>query len=205
MGLLFRISWAAREKALYHTPPSKTQLLTPAFFLSPRIPVKEPARHLLLCTFFLTWPFEISKHLFLSPRASQVVLVVKNLHANASAGDIRDAGSVPVWERSHREGNGNPLQYSCLGNPTDRGAWWAAVHGVAQSRSLLKRLSTHAPRGHSWERESSGFALEECRNHLIIPVPFQGVSLCHVQWLIKEVKWSLIQKQILSYVFRQIT
>ena len=204
MDLLFRISWAAREKALYHTPPSKTQL-TPAFFLSPRIPVKEPARHLLLCTFFSTWPFEISKHLFLSPRASQVVLVVKNLHANASAGDIRDAGSVPVWERSHREGNGHPLQYSCLGNPTDRGAWWAAVHGVAQSRSLLKRLSTHAPRGHSWERESSGFALEECRNHLIIPVPFQGVSLCHVQWLIKEVKWSLIQKQILSYVFRQIT
>ena len=41
-----------------------------------------------------------------------------------------------------REGNGNPLQYSCLENPRDRGAWWAAVHGVAQSRTRLKRLSS---------------------------------------------------------------
>ena len=40
------------------------------------------------------------------------------------------------------EGNGNPLQYSCLENPRDRGAWWAAVYGVAQSRTQLKRLSS---------------------------------------------------------------
>ena len=42
------------------------------------------------------------------------------------------------------ERNGNPLQYSCLENHVDRGAWWAAVHGVAQSRTRLKRLSMHA-------------------------------------------------------------
>ena len=42
------------------------------------------------------------------------------------------------------EGNGNPLQYSCLENPVDGGAWWAAIHRVAQSRTRLKRLSTHA-------------------------------------------------------------
>ena len=42
------------------------------------------------------------------------------------------------------EGNGNPLQYSCLENPVDRGAWGAAVHGVAQSHTQLKRLSMHA-------------------------------------------------------------
>ena len=42
------------------------------------------------------------------------------------------------------EGNGNPLQCSCLENPRDRGAWWAAVYGVAQSRTRLKRLSMHA-------------------------------------------------------------
>ena len=42
------------------------------------------------------------------------------------------------------EGNGNPLQYSCLENPVDRGAWWAAVHGVTQSWTQLKRLSMHA-------------------------------------------------------------
>ena len=40
------------------------------------------------------------------------------------------------------EGNGNPLQYSCLENPRDEGAWWAAVYGVAQSLTLLKRLSS---------------------------------------------------------------
>ena len=45
------------------------------------------------------------------------------------------------------EGNGNPLQYSCLENPVDRGAWWAAVHRVAQSRTRLKRLSMHACTG----------------------------------------------------------
>ena len=41
------------------------------------------------------------------------------------------------------EGNGNPLQYSCLENPVDRGAWWAAVHRVAQSQTRLRRLSMH--------------------------------------------------------------
>ena len=43
-----------------------------------------------------------------------------------------------------REGNGTPLQYSCLENPVDRGAWWAAVHRVAQSQTRLKQLSMHA-------------------------------------------------------------
>ena len=47
-----------------------------------------------------------------------------------------------VVESLGGEGNGNPLQYSCLDNPVDRGAWWAAVHGVAQTRTQLKRLSS---------------------------------------------------------------
>ena len=59
------------------------------------------------------------------------MLVVKN--PPAKAGDIRDTGSIPGSGRSPGEGNGNPLQYSCLKNPMDRGAWWATVHGVAQS------------------------------------------------------------------------
>ena len=46
-------------------------------------------------------------------------------------------GSIPGLGRSPGEGNGNPLQYSCLGNPMDRGAWWATVHGVAKSQALL--------------------------------------------------------------------
>ena len=65
--------------------------------------------------------------------ASNVVLVVKN--QPASAGDIRDTGSIPGLGRSPGKGNGNPFQYSCLGNPMDRGAWWATVHGVANSRT----------------------------------------------------------------------
>jgi len=57
--------------------------------------------------------------------------VVKHLPVNA--GDARDLGSIPGSGRSSGEGNGNPLQYSCLENPMDRGAWWATVHGVAKS------------------------------------------------------------------------
>ena len=52
---------------------------------------------------------------------------VKNLPANA--GDEGEAGSIPGLGRSPGGGNGNPLQYSCLENPMDRGAWWATVHG----------------------------------------------------------------------------
>ena len=57
--------------------------------------------------------------------------MVKNLLG--SIGDARDEGLNPGSGRSYGGGNSNPLQYSCLGNPTDRGAWRAAVHGVAQS------------------------------------------------------------------------
>ena len=58
--------------------------------------------------------------------------VVKNLPANA--GVTRDEASVPKLGRPSGRGNGNPLQYSCLENPMDRAAWWAAVHGVAKSQ-----------------------------------------------------------------------
>ena len=59
------------------------------------------------------------------------MLVVKNPPANS--GDARDLGSIPGSGRFPGEGNGNPLQYCCLGNPMDRGAWQATVHGVAKS------------------------------------------------------------------------
>ena len=70
---------------------------------------------------------------------SQAVLVVKNPPANA--GDIRDVSLIPGLGRSPGGGNGNPLQYSCLGNPTDRGAWRATVHRIVQSQTQLKWLS----------------------------------------------------------------
>ena len=62
--------------------------------------------------------------------ASQMALLVKNLPANA--GDIRDAGLIPGSGRSRGGGHGNPLQYSWLGNPMDKGACWATVHSVAE-------------------------------------------------------------------------
>jgi len=71
-----------------------------------------------------------------------VVLVVKN--PSASARDVRDVGSSPGSGRFPGEGHGNPLQYSCLENPMDRGAWQATVHRVTKSQTQLKRLSTHA-------------------------------------------------------------
>ena len=71
-------------------------------------------------------------------------LVVKNPPANG--GDIRDSGSIPVWGRSPGVGHGNTLQYSCLENPMDRGAWQATVHRVAKSQTRPKRLSMHAGR-----------------------------------------------------------
>ena len=58
--------------------------------------------------------------------------VVKNPPANAG-----DAGSIPGSGRSPGVGNGNPLQYSCLGNPMDRGAWWAIVHRITKSQTRL--------------------------------------------------------------------
>ena len=66
--------------------------------------------------------------------------MVENLPA--SAGDVRDLSLIPGSGRSPGGGNGNPLQYSRLENPMDREAWQATVHGVAKSRTWLKRVST---------------------------------------------------------------
>ena len=63
--------------------------------------------------------------------ASLVALVVKN--PPADAGDLRVMGLIPGLGRSPEGRHGNPLQYSCLENPMDRGAWWAVVHKVAES------------------------------------------------------------------------
>ena len=86
--------------------------------------------------------------------------MVKNLPA--SAGDMRDVGSIPGLERPLGRGHGHPRQCSCLENPMDRGAWQAAaVHGVAESQTQLKRHSMqHAP----------------CSRHLVRPRGLQGDS-----------------------------
>ena len=71
-----------------------------------------------------------------------MALVVKNLLANA--GDVRKVGSIPGLGRSPGEGHGNPLQCSCLENPTDRGAWGATVHGVSKESDMTVHSCIHA-------------------------------------------------------------
>ena len=75
------------------------------------------------------------RHLEVGEGTSQGGRVVNNPPANA--GNTRDTGSVPGSGRFPGEGNGNPLQYSCLENSMDRGVWWPTVHGVAKSWTQL--------------------------------------------------------------------
>ena len=81
------------------------------------------------------WPLQ-----FVTVCVTQVALLVKNPPANA--GDVSDTGLIPGLGRCPGGGNGNPLQYSCLENPMDRGAWWAMVQRVTKSWTQLKRLNT---------------------------------------------------------------
>ena len=74
--------------------------------------------------------------MIIHPRASQVATVVKNPPANA--GDVRDAGLIPGLGRSPGGGHGNPLQYSCLENPRNRGDWRTTVHSVTKNWTQLK-------------------------------------------------------------------
>ena len=74
-----------------------------------------------------------------------LLVVVASLVAQTikeSACNVGDPGSIPGSGRFPGEGNGNPLQYSCLENTMDRGAWWATVHGVTKSWTPLKPLNT---------------------------------------------------------------
>ena len=81
--------------------------------------------------------------------------------STCNAGSKSDVGSIPGSERSPRGGHDNPLKYSCLENPMDRGAWWATVHEAAKSRTWLKRLSTQAP---TMQKKAREYSLENIRN-----------------------------------------
>ena len=78
-----------------------------------------------------------------------------------SACSAGDTGSIPGLGRSPGEGNGYPLQYSCLENPTDRGAWWATVHGVAKSRTT-ERLT---------------LSLSAIKYHLVVYITYDIINL----------------------------
>ena len=79
--------------------------------------------------------------IYIGPLVAQMVK-----HLSISVGDL---GSIPGSERFPGEGNGNPLQYSCLGNPVDRGGWWATVQGVTHSQTRLSDCAYNdAGKGH---------------------------------------------------------
>ena len=99
-----------------------------------------------------SWFSSASDTTHIQVRASQVALMVKNSPANAR--DTRDMGLIPGSGVCPGGGNGNPLQYSCLENHMDRGAWQAMVHSVTQIWTQLKQLSTHT---RLYVRQSSVF------------------------------------------------
>ena len=111
-----------------------------------------------------------------------MALAVKNPPANA--GDIRDASSIPGSGRSLGVGNGTSLQYSCLGNPTDRGAWKATVYGATKSRTGLSVWALSNLQGEkSLERKE----LWECPGICITSSDFQPHSLmwkCSPFWVL---------------------
>ena len=96
-----------------------------------------------------------------SPWALPSGSVVKSPSANAGA--TGDAGSIPGWGRSTGGGHGNPLQYFCLENHMDRGAWLAPIHGVAKSQTRPKRLSVRA----------------QDRPVLFVTIACESTSQCH--------------------------
>ena len=92
--------------------------------------------------------------------------MVKNPLANA--GDAGDVGSIPGWGRSAGEGNGNPLQYSCLGNPMDRGAWRATARGAARVGHNLATTQQPKVTEHAQSKSSSYFKNKHLPEYLQI-------------------------------------
>ena len=109
--------------------------------------------------------------------ASQVVLIIKNPSANA--GDKRDSGLIPGSGRSPGEGNGYPLQYSCLENPMDREAWQTTVHRVSNDQTQLKQLSMHT----CWSRDIK-FVIRWIRSRELM---CNNVTIIIIQYCILEI------------------
>ena len=109
--------------------------------------------------------------------------------SKASARNAGDLGSIPGSGRSPGEGNGNPLQYSCLENPVDRGAWWATVHGVAESRTRLSDLtSLHFTLVKAWKGEVGSFLTRAPGYRAYSHTP--GALRCLPFWRAGTASWS---------------
>ena len=118
--------------------------------------------------------------------ASSMAQLVKNSPANA--GDTRDTSLIPGSERSPGEGNGNALQYSCLENSMDRGAWWAIVHGVAKSQTGLRNFHFHFFH-FSYLNISHLNTNKRCKLYIEW---IKTRSCCIVQGTIVSIRWQII-------------
>ena len=141
---LFVTSWTAAFQASLSMEFSRQQYWsefpfpTPGDLSNPGIKPTSPASPILASGFFnlrrgINWEIGIDVY---------TLLYVKGGFPGGSDGEgpacnARDLGSIPGSERSPGEGNGSPLQYSCLENPKDRGAWQTTVHGVSKSQTRL--------------------------------------------------------------------
>ena len=122
-----------------------------------------------VCTQLLSPVWLFVTHGVVAHRASQVVLLLKYLLANA--GDIWDIGLIPRSGRSPGEENSKPLQYSCLETPMDRGAWRAIVHSIAKSQTRVKWLSVQAQTVACQAPVSLGLPRQEYWSGLPFPTP----------------------------------
>ena len=127
--------------------------------------------------------------------AFQVMLMVKNLPA--SAADIREAGSIPGLGRSLGGRHGNPLQYSCLKNPMDRGAWRDTIHGVEESQThTCTHTHTHTHthmlmpgNNHNWAEETWRINVRLSTNHYLKQkYKHDIVGICKHEY-IKQTTW----------------
>ena len=126
---------------------------------------------------------------------TEPVSLWRGSEVKASARNAGDPGSIPGLGRSPGEGNGNPLQYSCLENPMEEGAWWATVHGVAMSRTRLSNF-TYFTFHLLWIRSLCPQIPPKLLDHTIVFVsvgfqPFQPFIL-HLQKTMRLSLWRMV-------------
>jgi len=110
----------------------------------------------------------------------------KTTNLPANEGDVRDAGSIPGLGKCPGEEHGNPLQYSCLENPTDIGAWWAIVHEVEKNQTRLKQLST--------EHQYLTHALQNTMSKKEATLPSRVFLMLLLHSSIRCIRWSSNQE-----------
>ena len=122
--------------------------------------------------------------------------VVENQPDNA-----RNVGSIPGSGRSPREGNGNPLQYSCLGNPMNRGAWQATIHGVAEESDTTQWLNTNTPGLHCLDP----WVCNPAQMFLLYKAPWQSLSFIwlRIPVLVPQIPFRELNSHVSTYTVSQ--